>query len=88
MPAKYSLVRLEAQNNQLEFIDNKVLNGFEKLLSVDLSNNDLIEIHAGAWRKSPHLERLILSNNNLRTLWKETFIDQVKILIKVTPNSR
>lgn len=48
MPVKHSLICLEAQHNQLEFIDNKILSSFEKLLSVDLSDNDLIEIHARA----------------------------------------
>lgn len=75
--ARHSLIQLHVQNNQLEFIDNKMLQGFEKLLSVDLSHNDLIEVEANAFWKSHNLRKIILSDNNLRVIWKETFSDQV-----------
>ncbi|KAI1731045.1 leucine rich repeat domain-containing protein [Ditylenchus destructor] len=77
--ARHSLIQLHVQNNQLEFIDNKMLQGFEKLLSVDLSHNDLIEVEANAFWKSHNLRKIILSDNNLRVIWKETFSDQILI---------
>lgn len=64
----------------MEFIDNKMFRAFEKLLSLDLSHNDLIEVDSGALLKSPRLTRIILADNNLRTIWRNTFIDQVSFL--------
>lgn len=53
--------------------------GFEKLITLDLSYNNLIEVDSGAFLKSFNLTRIILSNNNLRNIYRNTFIDQVKL---------
>ncbi|KAL3075376.1 hypothetical protein niasHT_033606 [Heterodera trifolii] len=62
-------------SNDLNRLNTIIGFGFEQLRSVDL-NNDLINLCAGSFWDSVHFERIVLSKNNLRTIWRNTFCDK------------
>ncbi|CAK5053729.1 unnamed protein product [Meloidogyne enterolobii] len=59
-----------------------MLQSFGQLENVDLSYNELIELNSAAFWGSIRLTKILLGNNNLRKISKNTFKDQVNILFK------
>lgn len=40
------------------------------------------DLNVGAFWGSSRLERIVLADNNLRTIWRDTFRDQVELMLK------
>lgn len=40
------------------------------------------DLNVGAFWGSSRLERIVLADNNLRTIWRDTFRDQVELVIR------
>lgn len=75
--AKGTLTKLNLNFNNLQFLDERTLQTFKKLLYISLSNNQLIEIHADAFKSCPELTFITLEYNNLRRIWPNSFAHQV-----------
>lgn len=56
-----------------------MINDFNQLQNLDLSNNEIMEIQSNSFTACPKLTKLIITYNHLRILRKGTFAHQVYI---------
>ncbi|MFH4983497.1 hypothetical protein AB6A40_010206 [Gnathostoma spinigerum] len=72
-----TMVDLNLANNHLQSIGKDIMRNFDKLQTLDISGNGLMEIQASSFVDCPNLKILNLAHNHLRNLRKGTFANQI-----------
>lgn len=64
---------LNLSGNKLETLPKKAFEGLHELKVLDLSDNNLTDLHPDLFKDMPKLQKIILRNNKLSTLSKKQF---------------
>lgn len=68
-----SIEELDASQNQIKIIDNRLLSKLKVLTWLDLSNNQIAEINENCFNQMPRLSYLDLSNNRIEYISENLF---------------